>query len=274
MKELLTYENLIGVLIVTAGFALLWVALRVLFKKLNAKAQNDARLRAYALAEKICKWLLLILAVLNILSIFPAVKSLAASLLAGSGIAAIIISVASQEALSNFVSGIIIIFSKTYKVGDRIRYTDTGTVGIVEEIKMRHTVIRTFENTRLIVPNSLINNVVLENYTYNDNRVCIHLNFDITYESDMTRAMMLIGAVIAKHPEYTDVRSDEAKANGVPPVTVVVNDFTESAVRLRAYMWVKDAASGERMKSDVLMEIKRRFDASGIEFAYPHVQVV
>ncbi|MEL7342009.1 MAG: mechanosensitive ion channel domain-containing protein, partial [Bacteroidota bacterium] len=92
----------------------------------------------------------------------PGLKTLAQSVLAGAGIAAVAIGFASQNALSNIISGIFIVVFKPFRVNDRIVVRDTIT-GVVEDITLRHTIIRNFQNRRVILPNSMISEEVIVN---------------------------------------------------------------------------------------------------------------
>lgn len=90
-----------------------------------------------------------------------ALRTVATSLLAGAGILAVAVGFASQQALSNIVSGIMIVIFKPFRVNDRLNIGTTFN-GIVEDITLRHTVIRDFENKRIIVPNMVISQECLE----------------------------------------------------------------------------------------------------------------
>lgn len=269
-------EKFIGIAIIIATVLLASAVVKKLFenilKKTKLQPQKAGVLRV---VKKVLLWIIYIIGVILITSYFPRLNTMITSLLAGSGVAALVVSIASQDAISNFVSGIIIIFTKPFQIGDIIRYLDTDITGVVVEIKIRHTIIRTFENKRLIIPNSVINQTPLENMTYDgDNKLCMFLTVNVTYESDINKAMVILAAVIEKHPDFLDPRTNEEKENRVPPVRVRIIDFSDSGIRLKAWVWAKDADIAIDMKNDILLELKKRYDSSGIDFAYPHVQVV
>jgi len=95
----------------------------------------------------------------------PGMGSLLQSLLAGSGILAIVIGLASQQALGNIISGVLLLVFRPFQVGDTIRYPAENATGVVEQIGVRHTTVRTGEGKRLLIPNSLMNSNVVENIT-------------------------------------------------------------------------------------------------------------
>ena len=109
-----------------------------------------------------------ILGVACVLYLIPPLRTFATSILASAGIMAMAIGLASQEALSNFVSGIFIILAKPFRIGDIVTL-DSGQTGKVTEIAIRHTIITTAENRQVIVPNSKINSAI--NYVV-DYAVC------------------------------------------------------------------------------------------------------
>jgi len=200
----------------------------------------------------------------------PALKAVGATVLAGAGVFALAISFASQQALSNIVSGVFIIVFKPFKIGDRIIMKSSGYDGIVEDITLRHTVIRNYENRRVIVPNSIISNETITNSDYVDPKVCKHLVIGIGYDSDIDLAKQIIQEECENHRFCIDNRTEIDIENKVDKVTVRVTDLGESSVNIKAWIWVADQGSVLEMVSDVNQSIKRRFDAAGILIPYPH----
>ena len=247
-----------------------------LFKKLNLRFEENGISTSLL---TVIKYALLVIiyvaAFFGVVSQIPLLNKFLSTLLTGSGIVALVVSVAAQEPISNLVSGIIISITKPFAVGDLIRYVDKDISGIVEAITLRHTLIRTFENKRLVIPNSIINSCVIENTNYGDNRrICLLLDFSVTHESDAERAMSIIAEVIRRRPAYLDVRSDADKAAGAPDVRVFVMNLTESAVVIRAWCWVEDVALSVAARSEVLLAIQHRFRKEGIHIASPRMEIV
>ena len=211
-----------------------------------------------------------IMAVADQIPALTTLGTLARSLLAGSGVLAVVIGIAGQEAAGNIVSGVLIIAFKPFKIGDVIRYLDKDVSGVVEEITLRHTVIRTFENKRLIVPNGIINSQVIENASFGDNKVCMFLDVGIGYHSDIEKAMKIMAQEVRNHPGYMDNRTPAEIASGSPEVLVRVTGLASSSVELRAFVWSVNSSIAYQMKSDLLRSILRVFDAEKIEIPYPH----
>jgi len=202
----------------------------------------------------------------------PSLRTLAISLFAGAGILAIIVGFASQKAFSNLVSGVFIAIFKPFRVGDIIKFTEN--LGIVEDITLRHTVVRNFENKRFIVPNSIISDQIIENYNINDEKVCKYVEFGISYDSDMDKAMKIMKQEAEKHEFCIDTRTKEEKESKNPKVVVRVLGFGDSSVNLRAWVWAKDPRTAFVMGCDLNKSIKQRFDKEGIEIPFPYMTIV
>lgn len=205
----------------------------------------------------------------------PLLSSAVRTLLTASGVIAVVAGLAAQEALGSVVSGLMILLFKPFKMGDVVRYIDSDISGVIEEITLHHTAIRTWENKRVIIPNSKMNSAVLENADYGDSKVCVFLKIGVTYESDIEKAKTLLAGVIAAHPDYLDVRTAEQKAADAPEVNVVVLELADSAVVLRASLWARDYLTAFRLKCDTQERIKQLYDQTdGVELAYPHLVVM
>lgn len=203
----------------------------------------------------------------------PPLKNIAASLFAGAGILAAIIGFASQQAISNMVSGLFIVISKPFKVGDRV---DIGTSyeGYVEDITLRHTVIRNFENRKIIIPNSIINSEYIINSSVDKDMICRHIEFNISYKANIDHAMEIIRDEAEKHPETQDHRSPDEIAAGYPKVGVRVVELGEYYVKLRAWVWAIDSPGSFHIYTDMRKSVKERFEREGIEFPYPIRKIV
>lgn len=202
----------------------------------------------------------------------PQLRTLAQSLLAGAGILAVAIGFASQHAFSNIISGIFIIIFKPFRVTDRLSVK--GLSGIVEDITLRHTVIRNFENQRILIPNAVISDEVLINSNFTEDKICKWIDVGISYDSDIELAKEIMRAEVMNHPLHIDVRTAEQIEAGEPQVNVRVINLGESSVNLRAWAWSKDASDGFVLSCDLFESIKKRFDKEGVEIPFPHRTLV
>lgn len=199
----------------------------------------------------------------------PALRTLGLTLFAGAGIIAAIVGFASQQAFSNIISGIFIVIFRPFRVNDIIKVGSFDS-GIVEDITLRHTVIRSFENRRLVIPNAVISEQTVLNSSLVDEHVCMYIEIGISYESDVDKAIAIMQDECAKHPLCVDQRTVEQENAARPKVEVKVVTLNDAAVILRAAAWADDAIKGFDMKCDLLLSIKKRFDTEGIEFPFHH----
>lgn len=204
----------------------------------------------------------------------PDLRTLASSLLAGAGILAVAVGFASQHALSNIISGVFIVIFKPFRVNDRLFLRDRTISGVVEDITLRHTVIRDFENRRVVIPNSLISDEVILNSDLEDERIIKWVELGISYESDVEQAKAILQELAENHPLSIDGRTPEQIAEGIPKVVVRVIGLGEYSVNLRAWVWANNNADAFAMGCDLLEQVKKRYQEVGIEIPYPHRTLV
>ena len=218
-------------------------------------------------------FIVFMIAIIFIFYSIPKLKALSLTLFAGAGILTAIALFASQQAFANIVSGIFIVIFKPFRVNDII---DVGSLpkGRVEDITLRHTVLRNFENRRIIIPNSVISSENLVNSSIVDETICNFLDIGISYDSDIDKAMEIMRNEAMAHPNFIDHRSEEDISKGESPVTVRVMGFGDSSVNLRAFIWTEDHARGFVLKTDLNKSIKEQFDKQGIEIPFPYRTIV
>ncbi len=212
-------------------------------------------------------FIIYLIAVIVIFRYIPALHSYGNTLLTGAGVLAAIVGFASQSAFSNIISGVFLVIFKPFGVGDRVQIGALYT-GDVEDITLRHTVIRNFENRLIVIPNSVINNETIINSTLTHELVCIFIEITISFNSNVDKAMQIMQEEAMKHPECRDNRTEEEKKNGEPQVAVRLLSLTESGQQVRAYVWAKDPTAGFILKCDLLKSIKQKFDKENIEIPY------
>lgn len=203
----------------------------------------------------------------------PSLRSIAVSIFASAGLLAVVLGFAAQQAFSNVISGVFIVIFKPFKVGDRVKIK-AELSGVVEDITLRHTVIRNFENKRFIIPNSVMSSEIIENANFGDEEICKYIDFGISYDSDLDKAMKIMRQEALKHPNHIDHRTDDEKKAKAQIVIVRVLGFGDFSVNLRAWVWAKTPGDAFVMGCDLNKSIKQRFDKEGIEIPYPYRTVV
>ncbi|MBQ1435782.1 MAG: mechanosensitive ion channel family protein [Clostridia bacterium] len=261
-----------GIIVVALVTVIIYRVVRHIFNRINIKNKHTQTHLVFL--EKIIRAAVIILGIFGIIMQIKPLQQFAISALASSGIVVLVLGFAAKEAMGNIVNGLFISVFKPFAVGDRVRIEAQNLAGIVEDITLRHTVIRTIENNRLIIPNTTMSNSIIENFNYSDDNTCTYLDVGIGYDADIDKAIRIISEVVGSHPDYRDIRKAEQMAKGEPKVKVRVTGFGESSVELRAYIWTKTYGEGYNAACDMRYEIKKRFDEEGVEIPYSYQNII
>lgn len=272
------YEPAIKIAIIIIGAVIVNKLLRTMvsayFRRESARINVDPT--AYNFLKNALTFLIVIFASLSIVYSIPAFKQLAVTLFAGAGILAAVIGFASQTAFSNIINGVFIVMFKPFRIGDiiEIGQNQQDFSGLVEEITLRHTVIKNFENKRIIVPNSVISTEIIVNRTIIDEKVVRFFEVTISYTSDIEKAMKIIAEEAEKHPLFVDPRTPEQIAEGSPKVNVILLRFSDYGMVLRGYICGSNSALSFQLLTDLNKLVKERFDREGIEIPYPYFNII
>jgi len=176
------------------------------------------------------------------------------SLTTALGIGGLAISLAAKDTVSDAISGLIILVDQPFRVGDRIEIQSVGTWGDVTEIGLRTTRIRTRDNRMVIVPNTIIGNNQVINYSYPDPRYRIetHVYIDFDEDIEMTRQLL-----IDTLRQVDGVLQDK-------PVDALFIDMTEGPIKFRLRWWIESYVDTRRMFDQVHTAIKHALDVAGI----------
>ena len=233
-----------------------WVARKVanIIESLLEKSKTDVTLRGF-LGN-------LVYALLLILVIIMALGTLGiqtTSFVAVLGAATLAIGLALQSNLSNFGAGAMILLLRPFKVGDVVEAG--GATGIVENIGIFNTKIKTFDNKVVIVPNSSIVSSNITNYSEKDIRR-VDLVIGVSYEDDLKRVK----------DELWNILNEDNRILKDPAPTVAVSELADSSVNFVVRPWVK-TSDYWNVYFDLLEKIKIRFDEKGINIPYPQMDV-
>ncbi|GAA0717199.1 small-conductance mechanosensitive channel [Halorubrum trapanicum] len=178
------------------------------------------------------------------------------------GAIALAVGFAAQDLLGNFVAGVFILKDKPFEVGDWIEWD--GNSGRVEEIDLRVSRVRTFDNELVTVPNGdLANSAVTNPVAYDTLRQ--KFVFGIGYDDDIEEATDIIVEKAEAHEEILDD----------PGVSVRLVELGDSAVGLQSRWWIADPDRGDfvRVRSEYVTAVKEAFDDAGIDMPYVHRQL-
>lgn len=226
----------------------------------------------YNFLKNAASFIIFLIAILVVMYTIPEFRTLGTTLFAGAGILAAIIGFASQQAFSNIVGGVFIVMFKPFRVGDMI---EVGTLtGTVEDINLRHTMIKDFQNKRIIIPNSTISAETIVNNHIHDERIRRRIELRVALDADIDRAMELIIQEIKNHPNYLDGRTEEEIETDTPEVIVRVTLIGEYFVNLMAYAWAANPGKAFELHCDVNKILLTKFKQEGIEVPVPHRAII
>ena len=216
-----------------------------LVRKIMIRRELDPTLSTF-LADSLL-WVLRFLLFVTFISRLGIETSSFVAILGAVGLA---VGLSLQGSLSNFAGGMLIILFKPFRVGDSIEAQ--GVAGTVSEIQIFVTKLITGTNQTIFVPNGILSNGVITNFSLGKNRRA-NLLFNISYDTNIKTAKEIVMQVLENNP----------KVLKTPAPNVAVNLLTDSAIQLAIQPWAKNADFGQ-MCSDVLEECKEAFDKSGI----------
>ncbi len=180
-----------------------------------------------------------------------------AALIAGLGIGGLALALAAQDTVKNIFGGIMVYLDKPFKIGDRI--VISGHDGFVEEIGIRSTRIRTLEGRQITIPNAQFSESPIENISREPARKIV-LNLGLTYETSpekMERAMTILKEIASNNES---VGEDSM---------VSFNSWGASALGITFIYFIQPGKDILITQTEVNLEILKRFNAEGLDFAYP-----
>ncbi|MBN1673648.1 MAG: mechanosensitive ion channel [Kiritimatiellae bacterium] len=233
-----------------------WVTMgiRAVLRKLMEKSKVESTLVSFVCSLAYVGMLtFLLIAALGILNIPTA------SFVAVLGAAGLAVGLALQGSLSNFAAGVLMIIFKPFRVGDFVE--GAGTAGVVEEIGIFTTRIKSPDNKEIIVPNAKLTGDNIVNYTAKDCRR-VDLVAGVSYNDNLDKVRDTLNAVL----------KEDARVLSEPAPTVAVLELADSSVNWAVRPWVKTGDYWD-VFFDLQKKIKERFDAEGISIPFPQHDV-
>jgi small conductance mechanosensitive channel len=200
--------------------------------------------------------------VVMILGVLIALSQLGISLgplLAGLGIAGFVIGFALQDSLSNFASGMMILFYRPFDVGDVVEVG--GVFGKVSAMSLVNTTVLTLDNQTIVMPNNMIWGGVIKNLNEQKHRR-VDLLFGVSYSDDIPKVEKILHEIIDAHDKVLDD----------PEPTIRLHELGDSSVNFVVRPWVNSDDYWD-VYWDVMREVKMRFDAEGVSIPFPQRDV-
>ncbi len=162
-----------------------------------------------------------------------------------------------QHVVNNFISGILILFERPFRIGDWIVLNDKE--GIVRKINIRSTELETFDKALIIIPNADIISGVLTNWTLTDSKGRLLINVGVGYDSDLEKVLQLAVSIIKNDPR---ILSD-------PPASAIVTSFDDSSIEIQLRCYISNVMQRSVVKSDLMIRLQKTFNDNGIDIPFP-----
>jgi len=223
-------------------------------RKVMRRQEVDKTLETF-----VCNLVRIILMVVVIIAAIGQIGIQTTSFIAIFGAAGLAVGLALQGSLSNFAAGVLIVLFRPYKVGDFVEAA--GIAGVVEQVQILTTILKTGDNKQIIVPNGQIMDSIITNYSANDKRR-VDMVVGVSYDDDLDKVRSTIEELVA---------ADE-RILAEPACTIAVSALADSSVNFVVRPWVNTADYWGVM-FDLTEAIKKRFDKEGISFPFPQQDV-
>jgi len=166
-----------------------------------------------------------------------------------------------QEVVANFICGLIILFERPIRVGDIITVGDQD--GMVTRIRIRATTIRDWDNKELLIPNKEIITGRLLNWSLSDSRLRLTVPVGVAYGSDAVLALKILGETVAA----------DKRILADPAPFIIFSDFGDNSLNLVSRFYIDNLDNLWPVKTELQLEIYRRFAEAGIVIAFPQRDV-
>lgn len=219
------------------------------------KTESTADDRLIPLVEKILKALVIIIAVIFV---FDAWHINITPLLTTAGIAGIAISFAVKDTLANILGGLQLVVDKTFKVGDKVSL-ESGELGVILDIGLRSTKLRTYDNEVVYIPNGQLANARIKNYTVPDQSLRVNIPFGVEYGSDSEKVRCIVFEAIQKIDLVQEYPEPEVQF-------IKMGDFS---LDFLARVWVNDYTQAYTAQLLVTDAIYNALNQAGIGIPFP-----
>lgn len=246
--------------------------LRKLFKKYEMK--SDFSDMSVEFIKKIVCAAVYIIAIFVILAGIKPLAGLGTAVLGATSVISVVLGLAAQETFGNLIAGFFLAMNHPFEVGDLVYLKDKDISGKVMQITFRQTEIQTAENTKVIIPNSLINTTIVENREYGQGSYTKYMSFEIGYDSDFELAKELIFQAVLSTEGIIDTRSEEEKSENKDPFIVRIEEYDASGVKLVFPLQCDKFSSSFNLASEVRSKLLKSFKENNIEIPYTIVEVI
>lgn len=248
-------EKIIRIAIAVAICAVILLLMKLLYKKISKK-KTGLHIK---FGNSLLNVIFIVICIFYCLSLFEETKGISSTIMKSSALLLAIATFAAQQALGNVFSGIFLSVSRPYDIGEKIKVMNMNNAnvladGVVTDITIRHTVIRTFDGQSAIIPNSVMDASVIMNANYNEKCGNI-VEIVIKKDADVDLAMRILKKII---------RDDNLTLNQ-ESTDVTLSRICEEGIVIKGTVWTKTVDENFKACSNIRREILKRFKEENIE---------
>ena len=244
------YAVFIGVVAWLASGALRLALHRVLQKRGESVDQTAVRFLSQLLQVGV--W---VLAFVSYAHVIPGLQHLGTAWLTSAGVLAVVVGMAAQNTLGNLIAGVSLVLYRPFQLGDQLQVSAPGGLetGIVENISLGYTILRTGDERRLVIPNSLMASQTIINLSMTKQPVPCAVVLSLEHDADADKARQILLEIARRQPN----------ALGAP--TCRITDLSGAGVTVTLTAWAANPQAVPDMKCDLLEAVKKQFDQAAIQ---------
>jgi small-conductance mechanosensitive channel len=213
-------------------------------RRLAKRHLQPGTITRYRILRQSILWSIVFIGVVSSLLVIPQVRGIAAGILASSAVIGLVLGFAAQRTIGNFIAGLLIAFTQPVRLGDEIEFD--GTRGVVEEVGLIYTWVRTPDSDRLVIPNEKLVSETVRNSTIRNDRPTAEISVQVPLGVDLRRVVAAL-----------EQRSDE----------VVVMRLGEGAASVAVRRFVEPGVPIGRAQSDLRLDVADELRKAGISGA-------
>ena len=237
----MTRELVVRIGVAAAAILLSFLVAKIVDRRLAKRHLAPGTVTRYRILRQSILWAIVCIGVLSALLVIPQVRGVAAGILASSAVIGLILGISAQRTIGNFIAGLLIAFTQPIRLGDEIEFA--GSHGVVEEIGLIYTWVRTPESDRLLIPNEKLVSETIRNSTIRNEHPVAQVTVRVPLDVDLRSTV----AALEQHAD-----------------DVIVSQLGEQAISLAVRRFVSPGQAIEQAESDLRIEVAERLRAAGI----------
>ena len=234
------------IIIAAVVIAVTLVAARVIDRRMARRQLAPEAMTRYGVLRRSITATIVAIGILSALLVIPQVRAVAGAILASGAVIGLVVGFAAQRTLGNFIAGLLIAFTQPVRIGDVVEFEDDE--GVVEEIRLTYTFIRTGDDVRLVVPNEKLASDTIKNASIVSREKLAQVTLNVPLDKDLSAAVDALRPLIEEAPRGAVLVSDLGPDKAVVTVRASADD--------------PDAV--EQLESDLRLHAHERLRAAGV----------